>query len=97
MIEARGSIIGSGRIDNGPGTDRSRNLRGDKEGIMSKRLIASTVILLASSCLAVAPAWAQSAPAGETDKQRIERLEAMVADMARRLKAQEDQGGVPIR
>jgi hypothetical protein len=59
---------------------------------MQKRHCLSSAILLASTFLASQPAFAQNTPnSGETDKQRIERLENTVADLTRRLDERDRQ------
>lgn len=62
---------------------------------MPNRLIFMSALLLSSTSLGGQAALAQDAAgAGETDKQRIERLENMVADLNRRLQAREEQDAV---
>jgi hypothetical protein len=62
---------------------------------MSNRWISCSLIALASSCLAVQPAFAaDDPPPGETDKQRIERLENTVNDLTRRLDERDGRDAV---
>jgi len=61
-------------------------------GLMSKRWISCSLIALASSWLAAQPAWAaDQPPAGETDAERIQRLENTVSDLTRRLDERDRQ------
>jgi hypothetical protein len=53
---------------------------------MSNRWIACSLAALVAASIAAQPAWAaDQPPAGETDAQRIERLENVVTDLTRRL------------
>src|SRR4051812_3150851 len=58
---------------------------------MSNRWIACSLTAIAVASIA-APAWAaDQPPAGETDQQRIERLERTVSDLTRRLDERDRQ------
>ena len=59
---------------------------------MSHRWISCSLLALSAGCLAAQPARAQGgAPTAESDEERIERLEATVADLSRRLSDREAQ------
>lgn len=59
---------------------------------MSNRWISCSLIALAASLIVAQPAWAaDQAPPGETDQQRIERLERTVSDLTRRLDERDRQ------
>ncbi|MFL5348486.1 MAG: hypothetical protein ACJ8AT_27125, partial [Hyalangium sp.] len=57
---------------------------------MSNRWITSSLLAVATAYRVAQPARAQDSPSErESDKQRIERLEATVADLSRRLSERE--------